>query len=606
MRDRRDGRFGRNLLLTIALAGAAMASSRTSVSRTSMTSRTMPGTYDLTVLGAGPTGITAAVKAAQAGRRAIIIDDPGTGAKLQVGGPSGLFSKALRDVSKRLNVPTLRSMGMLDSSIWAQAQSLCREIALVETQNTVRRLQRAGVPRIQGAASFAEVTADGVVVVRCRMRDGSDLLVRSGAVLVATGSKAWAAPQVPLDGRRVFDSDSISRLGFLPTSVVITGSGIIAIEFAKIFASLGARVTLLVRGGSLDSALAKFGMDASFGPEVLRALVSSGIQLRFNTEVEPGSFVVPSSLSAPIRLRARAGGCGEPEELECDVFMLAAGRDPNTAHLNLDAVGIKVDPRGALEVDRSLCALEGRVWGAGDVLGPPSLASTGVQQATAAVEHIFERADGARADASDLRPSALVGSPFRFPVGIWTSPEMAYYGQNAAQAAAAGFQVVEGVANYSDTLRGHVNRCKLGSLKLVVESRAGTILGIFIFGDEACELVHYGMEIVANGVSTRSAPSARARARALPGRSKATRCLRTAERILPAGGSRAGEVRARWLTPLARSPPRPPRPRSRPLSEPCSTCATPCSPPSRSTSSSRSRPRTRSQSSGRAAAAPRF
>lgn len=459
--------------------------------------RTMPGTYDLAVLGAGPTGITAAVKAAQAGHRAIIIDDPGSGAKLQVGGPSGLFSKALRDVSKRLNVPTLRSMGMLDSSIWAQAQSLCREIALVETQNTVRRLQRAGVPRIQGAASFAEASDDGVIL-SCRMRDGSDLLVRSSKVLVATGSKAWAAPHVPLDGRRVFDSDSISKLGFLPTSVVITGSGIIAIEFAKIFASLGARVTLLVRGSSLNSALAKFGMDESFGPEVLRALVSSGINLRFNTEVEPGSFVVPSSLSSPIKLRVRAGLCAEPDELECDMYMLAAGRDPNTAHLNLEAVGVKMDRRGALEVDRTLCALQGRVWGAGDVLGPPGLASTGVQQAMAAVEHIFGRPDGMRADTTDLRPSALVGSPFRYPVGIWTTPEMAYYGQNAVQAAASGFQVVEGVANYSDTLRGHVNRCKLGSLKLVVDFRAGTILGLFIFGDEACELVHFGMELVAN------------------------------------------------------------------------------------------------------------
>jgi dihydrolipoamide dehydrogenase len=193
-------------------------------------SRPMPGVYDLAVLGAGPTGVTAAVKAAQLGRRSILIDDPGTGAKLQVGGPSGLFSKALRDVSKRLNVNTLRSMGMLDSSIWAQVQALCREIALVETQNTVRKLQRAGVPRVQGAASFGERCEDGSVLVRCRMRDGSDLLINSKRVLVATGSKAWPAPGVPLDGRRVFDSDSISRLSYLPNSVVITGSGIIAIE----------------------------------------------------------------------------------------------------------------------------------------------------------------------------------------------------------------------------------------------------------------------------------------------------------------------------------------------------------------------------------------
>ena len=470
--------------------------------------RTLPGVFDLAVLGAGPTGITAAVKSAQLGRRAILIDDPGTGAKVQVGGPSGLFSKALRDVSKKLNVNTLRSMGMLDSAIWAQAQALCREIALVETQNTVRRLQRAGVPRIQGAASFAELRPDGTVVLRCRMRDGSDLLINTQRALVATGSKAWAAPGVPLDGRRVLDSDSISKLTYLPTSVCITGSGIIAIECAKIFAALGAKVVLLVRGSSLDSALGKFGMDPSFGGEVLSSLLEGGVELRFNTEVVPGSFVVPSSLSAPIQLRVRSTKPTEPcdatdacAELRCDCYMLAAGRDPNTAELALDRIGASVSSKGALVVDRTLCALPERVWGAGDVLGPPSLASTGVQQATAAVDEMFG-ARGTRsamhAGGADLRPAALVGNPFRYAVGIWTTPEMAYFGQSAQHAASMGIDAVEGLARYADTLRGHVNRCKFGTLKLIVETRTGAVIGVFLFGDEACELVHYGMELVAN------------------------------------------------------------------------------------------------------------
>jgi pyruvate/2-oxoglutarate dehydrogenase complex dihydrolipoamide dehydrogenase (E3) component len=264
---------------------------------------------------------------------------------------------------------------------------------------------------------------------------------------------------------------------------------------------------LLVRGRSLDSALEKFGMDPQFGPEVQQALEASGIELRFNTEVEPGSFTVPSSLSAPIRLRLRPGSsapapCNDgPETLECDLYMLAAGRDANTQRLHLEAVGATTDKRGALVVDRNLCAVEGCVWGAGDVLGPPSLASTGVQQATAAIQSMFARTDQQSApndDVADFRPSALIGSPFRYPVGVWTTPEMAYYGQSPRQAAAMGTDAVQGVARYADTLRGHVNRCRIGSLKLVVDARDGTIVGIFIFGDEACELVHYGMELVAS------------------------------------------------------------------------------------------------------------
>mmetsp|Transcript_43346 Transcript_43346/g.107077 ORF Transcript_43346/g.107077 Transcript_43346/m.107077 type:complete len:549 (+) Transcript_43346:73-1719(+) len=467
--------------------------------------RVLPGVFDLAVLGAGPTGITAAVKAAQLGHRAIVIDDPGSGAKLQVGGPSGLFSKALRDVSKRLNVQTLRSMGLRDSAIWSQASDLCRDIALVETQNTVRRLQRAGVPRIQGCAAFEELQPDGTVLLRCTMRDGSALMVNAKRALVATGSKAWAAPGVPLDGRRIFDSDSIKRLTYLPTSVVITGSGIIAIEFAKIFATLGAKVLLLVRGSSLDSALEKFGFDAAFGPEVQEALLASGIKLRFDTEVVPGSFVVPGSLSAPVRMRLRTkpdlcSACAPPgdEEVCCDLYMLAAGRDPNSASLNLGAVGATLDARGALAVDRQLCAVDGVVWGAGDVLGPPSLASTGIQQATAAIAAMFGTADMEGAGL-DYRPAALVGNPYRYPVGIWTTPEISYFGQSPKQAARSGVDIVEGIARYTATLRGHVNRCTTGTLKLVVESRGGAVIGVFIFGDEACELIHYGMEIVNSG-----------------------------------------------------------------------------------------------------------
>lgn len=247
-------------------------------------------------------------------------------------------------------------------------------------------------------------------------------------------------------------------------------------------------------------------MDASFGPEVQQSLEDGGVSLRFNTEVVPDSFVVPGSLSSPIRLRVRrtaqGGAAGaafacEGDELPCDLYMLAAGRDPNTRDLALEAVGATVSAGGALVVDRSLCAVEGRVWGAGDVLGPPSLASTGVQQATAAIGQIFNAADGEH-EREDLRPSALVGNPFRYPVGIWTTPEMAYYGQSAQHARKVGIGVVEGVARYSDTLRGHVNRCKLGTLKLVVETRTGAVVGVFLFGEEACELVHYGMELVAN------------------------------------------------------------------------------------------------------------
>lgn len=197
----------------------------TTLQRTAVVSRALGKEYDLAVLGAGVTGVTGALKAAaDYGKSVIVIDDPGDGAKIQTGGPSGLFSKALRDVSKRLNINTLRSMGMLDSAIWAQVKALTTEISLVETQSTVRSLQKYGVQRIQGKAAL-DGLRDDRVRIKCRMRDGSDLDVCAAKVLVATGSQAWPAPGIPLDGRRTFDSDTIRKLSFLPKSMVRLDEG---------------------------------------------------------------------------------------------------------------------------------------------------------------------------------------------------------------------------------------------------------------------------------------------------------------------------------------------------------------------------------------------
>lgn len=224
--------------------------------------------------------------------------------------------------------------------------------------------------------------------------------------------------------------------------------------------------------------------------------------------------------------------------------MAAVGRKPNTANLNLQAAGIKADQYGGIEVDSNLksTATGGNVYAAGDVLGRPFLASTGMAQGFAAVKSMFaekseedEKVEDTVCDADDkvcnsgdlsmtgdqFDPKSLASNPFAFPVGVWSLPEASYYGLSTQQCKEMGIDAGEGVALYAECLRGLVfspnGLLKVRSqlllivlfvaganqehvisscLQLVFDKSNGRIMGVHICGDDACELIHYGMELV--------------------------------------------------------------------------------------------------------------
>jgi NAD(P) transhydrogenase len=182
--------------------------------------------------------------------------------------------------------------------------------------------------------------------------------------------------------------------------------------------------------------------------------------------------------------------------------------------LNLQAVGIRTDEYGGIVVDSKLQASVANVYAAGDVLGRPFLASTGVAQGRAAVTSMFAQetenprpvpvceegdlscvADGISASGTAFDPASLAANPFAFPTGVWSSPEAAYFGLTSDQAKKMGIDAGEGIALYCECLRGRVFSPN-GLLKIVFEKPAGRILGVHICGDDACELIHYGMELV--------------------------------------------------------------------------------------------------------------
>ena len=231
-----------------------------------------PNMYDLAVIGAGVVGVQAALTATQEDptRRVVLIDAPIASGALQapdghdlsIGAPTGVFSKALRDTSKRINVETLRGMGLREDSVWNEIISSCLDLARNSAEDMERQLDVAGVDRVKGYASFPNSGDTFTLQVRPSLQYNDATQIKAAQILIATGSRPFLPPGIPFDGgRRVLDSDSINRLSYLPKSIAITGSGIIAVEYAKIFRNLGAAVTLIIRDQVPRKALEKIGLD---------------------------------------------------------------------------------------------------------------------------------------------------------------------------------------------------------------------------------------------------------------------------------------------------------------------------------------------------------
>ena len=597
--------------------------------------------YDLLILGAGPVGVTAALSAAEQGKSVLLVDQPTfSGAlmnqdeDLSLGGPTGLFSKALRDTSKRISVATLRGMGISEGSIWNEVRVVCEQLAAINARDRQRALDAAGIECLEGFARLAAVAGPGADlqsgadgrIFEVDVAEGRDMVARSSGfggdaengeaeesprrparklrgrkVLLATGSRAFRPPGIPFSQfpERIFDSDSINGLSYLPKSVAITGSGIIAIEFAKIFNRLGADVTLIIRDRAPRRALEKIGLDPDIAAALVVDLVRCGIKIERGVQVESFAcmgdigggiegnrhpqYQRDSSARPPLMITLQrydkherepqqqqpSEEAEEEEEeeegkvIKVDAYLAAVGRVPNTEQLGIESMELRdeastkgegggiltnrllgrlLDEYGNLAVGPHLETALGGLYAAGDCVGRPFLASTGVAQAAAAVADMFPQEGlpmhlvagsaqqdwslgteddtsgrgggpsvlpalrrtephglGLGATGADFDAKRLATDPFAFPVGLWTSPEAAYFGLSKNQARELGVgDASEALALYRECLRGCVFAPD-GFLKLVFEQSSGRILGVHIVGDDACELIHYGMELVRAG-----------------------------------------------------------------------------------------------------------
>ena len=423
-----------------------------------------PFDYDLLIIGSGPGGQSAALQAAALGKRVGLIERKPYlgGVSLQTG---TIPSKALREAAYLASRFAGRGMreavqtrGRLPSGFMSEALACEKRVIASQESLLLSQLMAAGVTLIPGEAAFHDPHT-----LLVHQPDGEANRLRAGVIILATGSRPRRPAEVPFDRERVLDSTGILKLQRLPEQLLVVGGGVIACEFATMFAPLGVQVQLVDSHAHVLAYL-----DQDIQHELEQELLDMGIQLHMQTRVQEIRRVGEQVLAS----------LDNGTTLESDILLYALGREPNYTGLDLDAAGLVADDHGWVRLNENFQTARHHIYIIGDLAGRPSLASTAMEQGRVAVNHAFAHEN---AHSAGLLPMA-----------IYTIPELSYVGETERELQERGASYVAGRARFDQTARGQIIGAERGFLKLLVERGNRTILGVHIIGESASELIHVG------------------------------------------------------------------------------------------------------------------
>lgn len=430
-----------------------------------------PARFDLVVLGGGPAGSSGAIAAGLLGKNVALVEQASHvgGAGINTG---TLPSKTLRETALVLSGWRSRQLHGVDLSLRREATVAdfmrhASQVTVGERRRTEARLALRGVTRFQGAGSFIDAHTVRVVAA-----DGTEQLVRGNKILIATGSSPLRPKEFPFGDDRVHDSNEILELKTLPKKLIVVGGGVIGSEYAGTFRALGSEVHLVDGRGSLMPFL-----DTEISQGLAAAMAANGIEFHWNETVVSCDASRPDGVVLTFASGATLTGDG---------VLVCAGRSSNTAALNLAAAGLTPGKRGLVQVGPHFASTEvPHIYGAGDVIGPPALAATGIEQARVAVCHAF----------GETLKSAI--SPL-LPTGIYTIPEASCVGATEAALVEQKIPYVVGRARYVDLPRGNIIGDQGGFLKLLFRREDMRLLGVHVMGEQATEVVHIGLMAMMN------------------------------------------------------------------------------------------------------------
>ena len=423
------------------------------------------GYYDVIVLGTGPGGEGAAMKAAKSGRRVAVVERHG-----EVGGGcthwATIPSKTLRHATQQL--ADLRN-DPLGEELAAQRtmdfpKLLSAASGVISKQVKLRRsfYERNGVDILQGRARFI-----GPEEVEVADPDGAVVRAHAPHFVIATGSRPYHPPDVDFGHRRVLDSDKVLQLDWTPRSITIYGAGVVGCEYASILRNLDIKVNLVNTRDKLLTFLDDEIIDA-----LSYHLRDQGVLIRHGEE-----YARVEAAPDHVVLHLKSG-----KRLQTDALLWANGRTGNSDDLGLETLGVDLDARGNIVVNENYQTTAPHVYAVGDVIGWPSLASAAYDQGRLAAAHMVE--------GSLPYPLRLV------PTGIYTSPEISSVGKTERELTEAKVPYEVGHSLFRSLARAQIEGRAVGMLKLLFHRESLEILGVHCFGNQAAEIVHIGQAIM--------------------------------------------------------------------------------------------------------------
>jgi dihydrolipoamide dehydrogenase len=423
---------------------------------------------DAVVIGAGPGGYHAAIRLGQLGKKVICVDrDEVGGVCLNWG---CIPTKALLHVGEVIrHIEDAAAIGLTVPKAEVDPEGVAKFKADVVNANVggVKTLFKAnGVEFLYGEASFRSPTEIAV-----KNRDGGTDTIKAANVIVATGSapidvKAW-----PRDGSTIVNSDDAVVVKRIPKNLLVIGGGVIGLEFATVYARMGAKVLVVEMMPQILT-----GTDLEIAKALGRILKKQGVEIMLGTKVgkiEKDGQTLRATLNGE-------GTGGKDETRGFDMVLVAVGRHPVTDNLNVQAAGLALDDKGFIPVDAQMRTKVANVFAIGDVTGQPLLAHRAMKQGVVAAEVIA----GDKSAAFD---------PVAVPNCVYTDPEVATVGLSEEEAKAKGYEVRIGKFPLAASGRARTMNETDGLIKLVGDAKNDLLLGMHIVAPQAESLIGEGV-----------------------------------------------------------------------------------------------------------------
>jgi dihydrolipoamide dehydrogenase len=431
----------------------------------------MSQSFDVIVIGGGPGGYIAAIRAAQLGLKVACIDEW----KNAAGGPAPggtctnvgcIPSKALLQSSEHYEhaLHHFADHGISTGAVTMDvAKMVARKDTVVKQNNDgiLYLFKKNKVSFFHGRGSFAGA-ADGGYQIKVTGAQDAELSAKQ--VVVATGSSARQLPAAPFDEVNILSNDGALRVGATPKKLGVIGSGVIGLEMGSVWRRLGAEVIVLEAMPTFLAAA-----DESVAKEALKIFTKQGLKIELGVKI--GEITTGKKGVSVAYTSAK----GEAVKLDVDKLIVSIGRVPNTQGLNAEAVGLKLDDRGAIVVDDECRTNLPGVWAVGDVVRGPMLAHKAEEEGVAVAERIAGQ--HGHVDFGII------------PWVIYTSPEIAWVGRTEQQLKADGVAYKAGQFPFLANGRARALGDTTGFVKILADAKTDEILGVHIIGPMASELI---------------------------------------------------------------------------------------------------------------------